>query len=63
MHTLYIIERETIKIVLFRYGIVSNVTSEGNICIISNVIAAIKQIVYITTVKKLPKMTYYLKQV
>lgn len=46
-----------IKIVLFRYGIVSNVTSAGHICIISNVISAIKKIVYITIVKKVPKIT------
>ena len=52
-----------IKIVLFRYGIVSNVTSAGHICIISNVISAIKKIVYITIVKKIPKITYYLKKV
>ena len=36
---------------------VSNVTSAGNICIVSNVIAGMKEkIVYITTVKKIPKM-------
>ena len=36
---------------------VSNVTSAGNICTINNVIAAMKEkIVYIITVKKIPKM-------
>lgn len=52
-----------IKIVLFGYGIVSNVISVGYICIISNVIFVIKKIVYIIIVKKILKIIYYLKKV